>query len=119
MKLSFKRVIGKTILVGITYEKEENCPLSMIQFSGQIIHADANNGIAICSENLMQVVSLIPETGYKGNGDVYVLPPDLSAIKKAPKGEYRLHSTGEVVKDPQLLTTWTIKITANNVGEMK
>lgn len=28
--------------------------------------------------------------------------------KKAPRGEYRLHSTGEVVADPDFLSTWKL-----------
>ena len=109
MKLSFKRIIGKTILVGITYEDEEGNPQLMIQFSGRIASADVQQGIVIRSENLKLVNSLIPETRHRGDGDAYTLPPDLSAIKKAPRGEYRLRSTGEIVRDPNFLTTWTVR----------
>lgn len=28
--------------------------------------------------------------------------------KKAPRGEYRLHSTGEIVADPDFLSTWNL-----------
>jgi len=41
------------------------------------------------------------------NGELFGLPPDLSSTKPAPPGEYRLNSTGEIVTDPDFLTTWT------------
>jgi len=36
------------------------------------------------------------------------LPPDLRAFQDAPPGEYRLRSTGEVVVDPDFISSWTI-----------
>ena len=42
------------------------------------------------------------------NGENFALPPDLSSTKIAPAGVYRLCSTGEVVENPDYLTTWNI-----------
>jgi hypothetical protein len=42
------------------------------------------------------------------SGDVFWLPPEPSALNHAPPGEYRFRSTGEVVVDPDLMTTWTV-----------
>ena len=42
------------------------------------------------------------------DGEILGLPPDLSSTRIAPPGEYRLRSTGEVVVDPDYLTTWNI-----------
>jgi hypothetical protein len=33
----------------------------------------------------------------------------MRAFQPAPPGEYRLKSTGEIVVDPDLLSTWTIR----------
>ena len=44
----------------------------------------------------------------KQDGDEFTLPPDLKNVKKAPAGEYKLHSTGEVVVNPDLLSTWNL-----------
>lgn len=41
-------------------------------------------------------------------GEFFWLPPDLRPFQKAPPGEYRLRSTGEVVVDPDLTCGWTI-----------
>jgi len=36
------------------------------------------------------------------------LPPMTGAFHAANSGEYRLRSTGEIIKDPDVLTTWSI-----------
>jgi hypothetical protein len=41
-------------------------------------------------------------------GKIMVLPPDMRAFRLASEGEYRLRSTGEVIADPDILTTWSI-----------
>jgi hypothetical protein len=43
-----------------------------------------------------------------GSDEEYVLPPDLESFKKAPPGEYKFKSTGEVVVNPDYMTSWTI-----------
>ena len=110
MKLTFNSIIGKTILVGITFLKHDDTFISMVQFSGKIINADKHNGIVILSENLKNVIDMIPDTSPKGSSETYTLPPDLSALKTAPEGEYRLKATGEVIINPDLLTMWTLTV---------
>ena len=44
------------------------------------------------------------------DGEIFCLPPNLSSTKIAPLGEYRLRSTGQIVVDPDYLTTWNINI---------
>ena len=41
------------------------------------------------------------------------LPAFLQIIIYAPEGEYRLNSTGEVVADPDYLSTWSIYLPAD------
>jgi len=90
MKITNKNIIGKTILVGITYlDKDENV-LNQIQFCGTVVKAD-NQNIAI-----------------KSSSEEFFLPPDLTSISIAPEGEYKLRSTGEIIVNPDLLTTWTV-----------
>ena len=43
-----------------------------------------------------------------GEGETFTLPPDVEAFERAAPGEYRLQATGEVIRNPDLLTTWTI-----------
>jgi hypothetical protein len=42
------------------------------------------------------------------NGKKRWLPPDLSQLKPADPGNYRLKSTEEVVIDPDYLSVWTV-----------
>ena len=93
MKTTFKTLIGKSILVGIAYMDETGVEIDRIQFHGIIVRARKNEGIVIEKA--------------KPNGE-FTLPPDLRAISIANPGEYRLRSTGEVVVNPDLLTTWTV-----------
>ncbi len=90
--ITYKNIIGKIILVGITYYSHDEQLIERKQFYGEIISADRKKGI----------------TFLKQDGETYTLPPDLRNIKAAPKGEYKLHSTGEVVVNPDLLSTWNL-----------
>lgn len=89
--ITFSELVGKTILIGLTYYSAENVYLEQKQYWGTVTEA---NEARIC-------VRL-------SNGELFGLPPDLSSTQRARLGEYRLRSTGEVVVDPDYLTTWTI-----------
>ena len=93
MDITFDNIIGKTILVGLTYYSKDDEFLEQKQFFGTIVTANVNNGITI------------QKTGVD---EQFSLPPDLRSFSVAAPGEYRLRSTGEVISDPDLLTTWTI-----------
>jgi hypothetical protein len=89
-------LVGQFVLVGITYvASDDKMATTHVQFHGKITKAD-ENWIAVTCE------------GKTCCGQTATLPSDLKAFRKANPGEYRLLSTGEVVKDPDLLTTWTI-----------
>jgi hypothetical protein len=89
-------LVGQYVLVGITYvASADKTATTHVQFHGKITKVD-ENGIAVTCE------------GKTWCGQIATLPPDLKAFRKANPGEYRLLSTGEVLKDPDLLTTWTI-----------
>lgn len=90
-ELSFSDLLGKTILIGITYYAKGNKLIEQKQFWGTVIVAK-DNKILVRQEN----------------GEIFRLPPDLRSIKSAPKGEYRLHSTGEIVVDPDYISVWNV-----------
>lgn len=48
-------------------------------------------------------------------GSNYNLPPDFDAINEAPPGEYKFRSTGDVVVNPDFMTTWTIHESAEQL----
>lgn len=90
-RLKFRNLVGKTLLVGITYYTKKGEEIEQKQFYGKVISAN-DSGITLL----------------QNNGNKLELPPDLSSTKKAPHGEYRLHSTGEVVADADFLSTWKL-----------
>ena len=92
-KLRFSDIVGKTLLVGLTYYSEENEIIERRQLWGIVAEADRSH---------IQI--------RQNNGEMFSLPSDLSAIEKAAPGEYRLHSTGEAVRDPDFLSTWSITV---------
>ena len=59
----------------------------------------------------MLLVSVEPLVAIdRGDGaEPFTLPPESDAYSPADPGEYRLHSSGEVVSDPDYLTTWTVQ----------
>jgi len=93
LKINYKTIIGKTIIVGITYLSKDGVLLEQTQFFGTIEHADKKKGIAIKKAN---------------GGETFNLPPDIRSIRIAQPGEYKFWSTGEIIVNPDLLTTWTV-----------
>lgn len=94
-----EELVGKYALVGLTFIDHEDHVIGQVQRHGRIVEADARRGIAI---------SLVAH-GRPWDGEIYRLPPDLRAFAEAPAGEYTLRSTGEVIADPDVTASWTIK----------
>src|SRR5689334_18530512 len=88
-----KKLIGKSLLIGITRETHDGEPLSRSQVFGIVITVDRSRGICIRDSR---------------TGDERWLPPDTRGIRPAPRGEYRNRATGEMVTDPDYLASWTI-----------
>src|SRR6267378_2326596 len=80
-----ERMLGKTVLVGLTYVDEDDNVLSQVQRHGTIrqVHETSGIGIDIADDS-----------------EIYWLPPHLEAFQPAEPGEYRLRSTGELLIDP-------------------
>jgi hypothetical protein len=85
--------IGKHLLVGMTYLDHNEQLLEQKQFHGDIVRINDHEGIVI---------------RFRDSGNEYKLPPDIESLKLAPEGEYRLRATGEVVVNPDLMTSWTL-----------
>ncbi|MDE6281550.1 MAG: hypothetical protein K2M15_07155 [Oscillospiraceae bacterium] len=90
MKVAVEDLLGKVLLVGITYYTLGGELIEQKQFWGTVVQAD-DQSIKI----------------RQADGEVFALPPDLRAISPAAPGDYTLRSTGEVVTDPDFLSTWT------------
>jgi|SRR5450830_1384430 len=86
--------IGKYILIGVTYFNKEGAQLEQIQMHG-IIESANTEGLTISLKG-------------KKNGESWIMPPVLNAIQPANPGSYSLHSTSEVIENPDLLSTWSV-----------
>jgi hypothetical protein len=87
--------VGQYVLVGITYLKADRKTLkAQGQYHGRIVSADKTMGFEIRCEGFWV-------------GKTMTLPPDTRSFRPASPGEYKLRSTGEIVKDPDLLANWT------------
>jgi hypothetical protein len=87
-------LVGKSVLVGVTYFNSDGAELRRVQLHGIVASASAK-GIMLSLRG-------------KRRGETFTLPPDLDAITNAAPGTYRLRETGETVVDPDLLITWGV-----------
>jgi hypothetical protein len=87
-------MIGRRVLVGITY----------VDAQGVVVNQDQFAGIVQEVEPLVAIE--------RGSGDPFTLPPEPAAFERAQAGEYRLRSSGETVIDPDFITTWTVRAPA-------
>ncbi len=88
--------IGKRLLVGQRYyvsDGEQWELLKQEQFHGEIVRVNPSEGIVIMQPN----------------GEEMALPPDLSLLEPSiPGAEYKLRSTGEIIKDADYITSWEV-----------
>ncbi len=94
--ITFEELVGKVMLVGLTYlDKDGECA-EQKQVWGTVDRVE-EDGIYLSLST----------------GEDFWTPPDLSAITRAKRGEYKLHSTGEVVVDPDFTATWSVTYPAD------
>jgi hypothetical protein len=87
-------VLGKMILVGLTYLSVNGKVIEQQQFYGTVLSAHPRKGILL-------------SLGGQRSGH-YNLPPDTRSIEAASPGEYRLRATGEILVDPDYTVMFTI-----------
>lgn len=90
-EVTLEELIGKVLLVGVTYYTADNEFIEQKQFYGTVTEAN---------DKIVRIV--------QKDGSEFTLPPDLSSTKKARPGEYKLRSTKEVVVDPDFIATWNV-----------
>ena len=87
-------LVGKYILLGVTYLDHSGTLLEQVQYHG-IIQSASPEGLLISLRS-------------QRDGETWTMPPVLDAITPAKPGQYNLRSSGEVVEDPDLLSTWSV-----------
>ena len=85
-------LIGKHLLIGITIVDEKDEAVEQIQVHGTIDRI---------VDDMLDIIRA--DTGEK-----FTIPFAPHTIEVASPGEYRLRSTGEVVVNPDYLSTWTV-----------
>ncbi|WP_430395826.1 hypothetical protein [Ferrovibrio sp.] len=87
-------LLGRYVLIGITYVTAEDVLLRQEQAHG-VVGKVTSEGVTIelCGERA---------------GETMQIPPVFQSLSPAAPGEYRLRSTGETVVDPDFLWTWTV-----------
>jgi hypothetical protein len=94
-----QELIGKTVLIGLTFARAHGEVIEQVQRHGVVEHADQDAGIGV----------RLVGPGQVWDRELYVLPPVLSSFVDAAPGSYRLRSTGETIVDPDLMSTWEIR----------
>ena len=89
-----KELLGKTLLIGMTYESHTGDIIERKQFFGPIIEISRQRGIVIQDQLA---------------GGTFALPPDLQRLDPAPKGSYTLKPSGRVITDPDYTSQWIRK----------
>ena len=88
-------LVGKVVLVGITYLDATGELDRQQQMFGVVAEAVEGRGIRLALSGAHA-------------GTDYWLPPQTSNLFAAEPSVYRLRSTGEEVEDPDFVTSWTI-----------
>ncbi|WP_406698748.1 hypothetical protein V5E97_07665 [Singulisphaera sp. Ch08] len=96
-------LVGLDVLVGLTYLDTEGQVSRQEQFHGVIERTDGTTTWVRLDDD--------------GDGELRWVPTDMAAFRPAPSGTYRLESTGQVVTDPLLLTSWMLTVLQGEEGE--
>ena len=90
-------LVGKHVVVGVTYMASDGkTVVNKEQFHGMILSAVEGAGF--------EVVCL----SGRNEGETVMLPPVTTPFLDARPGNYKLHSTGEIVTNPDVTVAWTL-----------
>jgi hypothetical protein len=87
-----RELVGRRLLVGITYLDGAGLATGTQQFCGRVL--EVADGVVVVER---------PDSAQPA-----VLPADAAAYQPAAAGGYRLSGTGEIVVDPDFVTTWRV-----------
>ncbi|MBT0770408.1 hypothetical protein KIH74_15805 [Kineosporia sp. J2-2] len=85
-------MVGHRLLVGITFFDEDGNVTNAQQFCGRVL--EVADGVVVVER--------------PGQPEPAVLPAEVAAYRKARTGRYTLRDTGEIVVDPDFVSTWQV-----------
>jgi hypothetical protein len=95
---SIDSLLDKILLIGITVLDNNDELITQIQVYGPVIKSNAD-GIVICRNQTQKE---------------FTIPPDFDNVSEAQPGEYKLRSTGEIIIDPDYLSSWTVRCSSKD-----
>ena len=87
-------LVGCRLLVGITYLDDAGDVRGAEQFCGPVL--EVADGVVVVER--------------PGDAEPALLPADADAYEPAAAGRYTLRATGEVVENPDFVTTWRLAV---------
>lgn len=88
-------LIGKTLLLELTFLNEEDEPSGNKQIFGTVVSCDPVEGIVLAED---------------GTEEEYVIAPFLDAIEPAPPGHYRLVDQDRTVENPDYMAMMAVML---------
>lgn len=89
-----KSLLYKYVIIGLSYiDKNENV-LETVQLHGRVMRINSAEGIVVHREDKQEE---------------YKLPLDFDGFQLAQPGEYKLNMTGEIIVDPDYISSWSIQ----------
>jgi len=88
-------LVGRRLLVGITFRDPQGTVVESDQFCGVVL--EVGDGVVVVD---------------RGGDEPAVLPAEVAAYEVATPGRYVLAGSGEAVVDPDYLTVWDVQANA-------
>ena len=86
-------MIGKSVIIGLTIHDRDDNEVDRVQLHGETLRINQEEGV---------VVKLLP------SGVEYNMPAVLGAFEEAPPGDYQFQNSGEIITNPDLMTSWVV-----------
>ena len=85
-------LVGRRLLVGITFRDPHGAVIESSQFCGRVL--EVADGVVVVE---------------RGDGEPAVLPAEAAAYEPAKPGRYVLSGSGEAVINPDFVTVWDVQ----------
>jgi hypothetical protein len=87
--------VGKYVLIAVTYVDGSGQEEASVQMHG-VVTSVSEQGITISLKG-------------EREGENWTMPANVNAISPAEPGRYQLPETGEIVENPDFITTWMVQ----------